>query len=540
MFLHQEHLGRKLTESLLAFMLAAALGVTIALTSDSSTKYQIAAVIGAVGFVTLSLMPERRIACVILWVLIHPLSIEKVFYINAPIGPQFIDQAIVVNASDVILLLLLFFLLAEVAFKRERVFYWPEFATYQSMLIIWATVSYAIHSVYLQDGLDTVAPLALIHYIRTLFFMVLLYSAIRSRGDVITVLLAILVIVMFESVLVGLSYTTGERFSFTKLTGTDPDLSVQTFSGSDGKEVRGVGTLGHTNQQAYFHTLFTLPLIALFMVRRTFWRYLSLIGITGSLFAIVLTFSRTAWMSVVLAMILIFVVSLHKHLISKTAWLTGALMAVVMTVALGALAEPILNRITKGDDGATDSRLRMIALAFDLYASNPILGVGPGEFSEATLKYYPPGFKENEWVATGDKAVVPTVGRLEVARVEQPGKDTLTAPLPVHNKYLLTLSELGVFGLLIYLGIYLSFFKSARRCSHSKDPLYKMLGITGLGVVLASLSYMSLDLFADDKSIEVLMFCPLFVAAASRCAESQARNGDVVRSQHPDQTQGAA
>jgi O-antigen ligase len=522
MLLRQHYSSRELIETFVVFVLAVTIGVTITLTSDMSAKYQIAAVLGAVGFAVLSLLPERRIACVVLWVLIHPLSIEKVFYINAPISPQFIDQAIVVNASDVILLLLLLFLLTDAAFRHERAFYWPEFATFQSMLLIWALVSFACHSVYLQDGLDTAAPLTLLHFARTALFMVLLYSAIRTRGDVIAILLAILLIVMLESVLVGLSYVSGDKFNFVKLTGAEPEMSIQTFSGADGKENRGVATLGHTNQQAFFHTVFTLPLVAFFVVRRSFWRLLALVGIAGSLGAIVLTFSRTAWMAVALGMMLIFALALHKRMISRTGWLTGALMSMVMAVALGAMAEPIYNRLTRGDDGATASRLRMIDLAIDLFSENPILGVGPGEFSEATLKYYPPQFKENEWVAAGEKAIVPTVGRLEVTRLVQPGRETLTSPLPVHNKYMLMLSELGVIGLVLYLGIFVAFLKSAWRCSRSEDRLYRMIGIAGLGIVLASVTYMALDLFADDKSIEVLMFCPLFVAAAARCAEEQA------------------
>jgi len=291
--------------------------------------------------------------------------------------------------------------------------------------------------------LHRINPWALIHYVRTLLFIVVVHSAIRTRAELICVLAALAWILLGEAILVALSYATGELFNFARLTGQTPMLELQTFSGSDGKMVRGVGTLGHTNQQAVFHTLYTLPLIALLVVRNTWFRVIALVVIGASAVAVLLSFSRSAWMSFALALTVAFVVAWQRREIAPVAWLTGAAMAVLMVFVLGALAEPIYERIAHGDDGATDSRLRMIDLATDLFLTHPVLGVGPGEFSEASILQYPPDFKENEWVAVAEKPMVPTVGRLEVIRFVQKGADSLTSPLPVHNKYMLTLSELG-------------------------------------------------------------------------------------------------
>ena len=94
--------SRETLELLLALMLAGMLGLALGLIGGLSTKYQLAFVIGGVLVGVLMLAPERRIWCMALWVMIQPLSIEKVFYVNA-IYPDFVPQAVVFNAGDVLI-----------------------------------------------------------------------------------------------------------------------------------------------------------------------------------------------------------------------------------------------------------------------------------------------------------------------------------------------------------------------------------------------------------------------------------------------------
>jgi O-antigen ligase len=507
--------SRRIVEILLAIMLASALGLGLGLMGGLSAKYQLAFMVGAVFLGVMVMFPERRLLCLLLWIMIQPLSIEKVFYVNA-IYPDFVPQSIVINAGDALLLLLAGFMMLEAWFTHRKVWYWPRFATLFGIYVAWALVSALMHAVYLDTGYTGSSPWTLLHYLRTLLFIVIVHSAVRTRAELICVLVAIACIVFGEAILVALSYVTGELFNFARLTGVTPLLKLQTFSSGDGATVRGVGTLGHTNQQAVFHTLYTLPLIALLVVKNVWFRVIALTVMVASAVAILLSFSRSAWMSFALALLLVFVIAWKRREIAPVAWLTGALMTMLMAVVLGALSSPIYERVMHGDDGATDSRLRMISLATDLFLSHPIVGVGPGEFAEASLFQYPVGFQENEWVAPGSRPMVPVVGRLEVVRLVQPQKETLTSPLPVHNKYMLTLSELGAIGLFLWLCMYVHLFREAKACSLSRDPVLRYIGVGGMAAVLASMSYMMLDLFADDKSVQILFFVPLVVTAAAR------------------------
>lgn len=151
----------------------------------------------------------------------------------------------------------------------------------------------------------------------------------------------------------------------------------------------------------------------------------------------------------------------------------------------------------------------------------------PSEYVEAGLKLYPPGYKTNEWTPLGDKAIVPPLGRIELARVDIPGYPLLIVPLPVHNKYMLVLSELGIVGLALWLLIFYSFYQDAKNCSQSKDPLLRFTGIAGLGIVLVAVMYMNLDLFADDKTLQILLFPLLVISAASKIATKQVREHEI-------------
>src|SRR5271166_2964416 len=159
------HFPFELVVGLVIAMLAG--GVLVGM-ADAEMKYKLAMIAAVGGFAVLAAFPERRVACVVLWVLIHPLSIEKVFFIDAAEGPQFSNPTIALNMSDAPLVLLALFLLAETLSTNRLAF------------LAWSAVSFAIHATFLGDGFTTSAPLALLQDVRLLIFVFLIQSAIRS------------------------------------------------------------------------------------------------------------------------------------------------------------------------------------------------------------------------------------------------------------------------------------------------------------------------------------------------------------------------
>ncbi|MDA8383188.1 MAG: O-antigen ligase family protein [Betaproteobacteria bacterium] len=513
-------------QAVIAVLLAVGAGVAVLALGDLSLKYRVAIVGGVVATGFLLLSPDRRIWSLLFWILVMPLSIEKVFYVAPAVWSGFVEQSVTLNAADAFLVLLAVFLLVKSLLTPQPMFHWPKAATVWLLFLAWAGTSYAMHLGYLQDGLVSATPLALLRAVRILLFIVLVHSAIRSRGDVLLVLGAVLAIVLLESALVGLSYATGHVFNFTELTGGNPVLALQKYAGSGGGSgdllVRGSGTLGSTNDTAKFETFYSLILLAFFGVRNAFFRTLALLALLAAGMAIVLSFSRGAWLSFALALLLAFVLLLRRRAITPRAWLTGAGVGLLAVVALAVLATPILDRLSnRGDEGATASRLRMFRVAFDLASAYPIIGVGPGEYAQAGLLLQSPQYGMAQNLALGSKPIAPLVGRLDVVSLVRPGQADLKLPLPVHNRFLLVLAQLGGVGLLLWLLLYRAFLRDALRCLEARDRFYRFVGIAGLAYLLAAVVYMNVDLFDDAKSIEVLLFVPVVVTAVARLVREE-------------------
>ncbi|HEY4067489.1 MAG TPA: O-antigen ligase family protein [Burkholderiaceae bacterium] len=509
--------GRRSLEWAIVLAAAVGTGLILALMGGLALKYQVAAVAGLLLSGLVLMHRDRRLILVLLWVLVMPLGMEKVVDTGLSVGPEFSTQFIVFNAADVLLFLLAAVLLIEWHQTGVCPFVGSPFATVWALILVWSAVSYAIHAFYLRDGLVHVAPLSLLTAARTLLFIVLLQSSVRDRGELITVMLVLGGSLLLQSLVVMLSYATEEVYNLTRLTG-GTTLKLTTFGGDGGGAViRATGTLGYTNQQAAYHAFCTLPLLSLLALRNAAVRNAAIAVVCLSSIAIVLTFARGAWVAQGLAVIQAFGVFAWRRLITPAAWLKGALVALVACVALGALSVPIIERLTKGgDDGATDSRLRMIALAVELFEGNPVFGVGPGEYVEAGYRLEPVEDKAPEWEAPGAAPMVPPIGRLEVARAVHPDGYFITIPLAVHNRYLLSLSELGVPGLLLWLALFWIIVRACWRCASANDGFYRFLGIAGGAVTTGLLVYMMVDLFADDKSLQIMFLMPLLLCIAEQ------------------------
>ncbi len=513
---------RVILESIFVIAVTLLFGLAISMLGALALKFQIAFAVGLVALLLICLIPARRTLCLFLWVLIQPLSIEKILYTAPPLWPSLRGLEIVFNAGDAILLLLFAILLGEKIASGKPMFIWTTQSKIFLSLLAWAIFSYLVHLAFLHSPYVESAPFGILHFLRNLAFVLIIGSAIQTRADLIWVLIAVVTIIVIESVLVGLSFVTGEAFNFSRLIGLP--VVMQKYSVGGEQVSRAAGTLGVPNQQALFHAMYTFLIIGLLSAKNSVIRYAALVAILMSFVAVIFTFSRSAWFSIAMASLLIFVVFLKRREITPKAWLIGSFLSILMIGVLSVLAQPIIERLTKGDDGATDSRVRMISLATDLAIQHPFIGVGPYGFVEAGLNLYPPGQKETEWVPLGDKSIVPPLGRVELSTTIIPGQKPIIVPLPVHNKYLLMLSELGIVGLLLWLLVFKTLYSEVMFCSRSPDPLFRFTGVAGMAVILVALIYMMLDLFSDDKTLQTLLFPLIVVSAAYRLS----KNGDVV------------
>jgi O-antigen ligase len=512
-------------EILAATLIGVAIGVGVVLLGEIEAKYRAAIMVVALLGASIVFLPDRRFLLLLAWIFVMPLGMEKIIDTGITIGPEFLPQYIVFNAGDVLILFMGLLMLTESIITGRNPLRWSSLASVWTALLIWSSISFILHEHYLRDGNDSLSVLNLLSGVRTLALIVVVQSAIRGQGELVAVLLVLAFALAFQAGVVVASYVTGEVFNFAGLTG-GLSLDLNTFG--NGAAIRATGTVGYVNEQAAFHTFWTLPLIALLATRRAVVRNVALVAISASGVAILLTFARGAWFAAGLATVLTTIVFISRGWLTRSGWLKLAIVGAAASVLLAGLSYQISLRLTpRGDDGATESRIRMIALALDLWREHPIIGVGPGEFVEAAYRLEPPYLKSQIWLEPGEATRSGPLGRLEVGRASTREGRPAMVPVPVHNRYLLSMAELGVPGLVLWVLLIGVLLPEAYRCLRSQNLFYQYFGVSAFALITALGSYWMVDLFVTDKVLQII-FLPLALlcAAARHVRTGGARKGD--------------
>lgn len=220
---------------------------------------------------------------------------------------------------------------------------------------------------------------------------------------------------------------------------------TQIFQTSEPSELarRAAGTLGHPNFLAPYLLLIVPPFAALAV---GLWRTrLGLVcaGIAGAgVLTIVLSQSRAPIVLVVLAIVgIVVMLTLRRLLPPLRAVALAVAAATLLVLATIPLAGMIEKRLV-GDLGASvDFRAGYNEAAIRMWEKSPALGVGPNNFG-LEIRHYSP-----------DLYVVMALDALATKEARE--KVHLRSVAPVHNVYLLVLSEQGFLGLcafLLYLG----------------------------------------------------------------------------------------
>ncbi len=501
-----------INDILISAGLSITVAIIIALSQDTIILYKSAIYLGLIGLCLFLAIPNKRLLLIVGWILIHPLSIEKVFIIGVPILPEFLPPRIVLSASDILFFLLSFYILFESVFKKIKINFLTSPLLPFSLLVLFAILNFFINS----HNLDSF--LTVIHLIKMFLFLLIISISIRNKDELILILIAITIAIAFQVFLVLYAHFSPHIFHISsKISGRPLE-----FSGISGTYTRASGTVGHVNQEASYLILFSLPLIGLLGAKNGWIRNIISFLLFLTFLAIIFTYSRSAWVSSIIGITAMLVFSYKKGILKEKVWLYIFPILVIASIIFMTFHQSLLDRLLHGDEGATASRKRAIILAIDLFKKKPFFGVGPGNFVRASLKYYPPEKIKNKWMDPNKKVNPLTYryGRLEINQVKV-GKKIFVVPLPVHNKYLLILSELGLVGLFFFIWFLFRIFKYTFLCSKINDRILTFTCIGLIGAFWASLCYMNLDLFADDKTVEILFFVPALITALPSIIEKE-------------------
>jgi len=506
-FLRLQSSAVKLSELILTIVLCCVVGLAIVLAGDLPPAFAVALAAAFFCGLIFILIPDKKEALVMGWFLVHPLSIEKVFPVGVPLLPDFIPPLLVISGSDIILFLLLLLLLYEqFILQRPRVWSFPQPLTPLLFFLLWNAI------LLFRQPLTPEGVLSLIHVAKMILFIFIMVSAVTGADSYKKILQAMAWAVAVQVAIVFYTSFSGNIIRFShKITS-----SVMTFSGigAGSAHVRATGTMGHVNQEASFLTFSGLCLVGLPWIQRRVRRLFTWIVLSGAAGAVFLTYSRTAWLAVFVAIAAMIVLSLYYHLVSMKSWIYVFPAVVVGILIAPMVLQPAVDRIFYGDEGATSSRIRAMRLSLDLLRPHPFIGVGPGRFARASLERYPPG-KSNIALRPASDPGNETghrFGRLEVSQV-QLGNKLLAFPLPVHNKYLLILTELGFVGLFLFLWFQWRVYRQLLQLSRHLHGRAAWPAMGLHGAFWASQVFMMLDLFQDDKTMQILLTVPILVMA---------------------------
>ena len=280
---------------------------------------------------------------------------------------------------------------------------------------------------------------------------------IQTRGEALFVVRMLLGGCLLESLIMIIM-----QFTVTSSTQWDFPIHIIAESTWSGGLMRIGGTIGVPNVAgAYLSILLACAAAVLFtsLGRVHRWLAMSVLGFGGV--ALISTFSRGAWIAVVIAVFVIcFSVWLRRGL---------SLKVPIALLVVGALLympfhSLISERLFGDDKGSAEVRIPLMQLAYRMIADNPVLGVGANNFAVAMDRYLTPEFRHG-W------------------------------RFSVHNKYLLVLTETGIGGLLAYLAFLLGTLRTGWRCWKLQDPLLSPLALGFAAGIAGHMVHMTVDLF---------------------------------------------
>ena len=238
--------------------------------------------------------------------------------------------------------------------------------------------------------------------------------------------------------------------------------SLATYRGG-GFTNRVGGLIGHPNLYAiYLAMLLPIGLSILFSDIKTFYKFLISITISMGIVSLVLTLSRSGWLSFSIAFIFLMGISfIDKRFRRKYVFARFSTIVLICILAL-TFSGPILKRINNSDEGAVSFRWEFMQVALDMVMDKPILGFGLNSFVWQMPSY--------------------TKYKTYKGNIDRFGEN-----LPVvHNIYLLIWAEQGTVGLALYLIFYFQLLRIAwQGLTTYSQPFLSMVNLGCLGGLLA-------------------------------------------------------
>jgi putative inorganic carbon (HCO3(-)) transporter len=415
-------------------------------------------IVGGIGLIlSLSLSGNPRLFCFWGLFITAPINMDISFFAIPHMGGA---GAYTIDLVDLFLAPMLFFQLRDFARGYRHEVRFSNVTVFWGALIILGLFDVITGPLRHVPAHEVFRMLKLL-----LLFLIIINEVVRVR-QIKNIVIALMIGVALQS-LIGLSQYFFDANLGATILGEAPQAQVEFTSRATyqtGEFTRRIGALfGHPNLLAIYLAMM-LPIAITTLFTRISPPYKFMMGaiIVMGLVVLVLTLSRSGWISFAVAFITIMSLSFvnpkvrHKFIFIKVAMLVS-----VVTVAVG-LSGPILKRLFESGGGAVDFRWEWMAVSWEMIKTEPFLGFGLNTFV----------FRMPEFTDYG------TAGGV---------MENFATSLPVvHNIYLLVWVEQGTIGLIFYLALnaYLMVL-GWRNTKYNNNDLLHMVNIGCMAAIMA-------------------------------------------------------
>jgi O-antigen ligase len=325
------------------------------------------------------------------------------------------------------------------------------------------------------DVLITIFQIFLILQFLLMYFY--LVNHLNSWSDIRLVLTTLAICLLIEGSIISLQWCCGFDIPM-------PTLKSVTAGGITGASSRFGGTLGAPNLAAtYLSTSLAIVIPSFLSNRKYINTRIAFFATVAGIIALIFTKSRAGWITLFVALMIIGWQILRRQIARRSVLILFGAVLVLGVVFSGLIIE----RFTSDDNRSAESRLWTAELAINVIREHLFDGIGAN----------------NQVFILEDRDYLPP----ELVGIRR---------LSIHNAYLATWVELGIFGLVSFVWLLIAgvwhAFSSSTRTSNSSLSLIP----TGLlSAIVVYMLHMPVDTFTGRR-MQYLWFVLALVAVVDR------------------------
>jgi putative inorganic carbon (hco3(-)) transporter len=202
----------------------------------------------------------------------------------------------------------------------------------------------------------------------------------------------------------------------------------------------------------------------------------------------------------VVSLLVLLIIGVRRDAISLRLPLAAVLATIVLAFPF---YDAVSNRLLGNDAGAAASRVSLLELTLPMIRDHPLVGVGLNNYALAVPQYAGPEFS-GDWLST------------------------------VHNKFVLTWAETGLFALIAFVVFILATLRQGFRLSRSDDGLVARISLALAAGLVGQIVHMNVEIFTGRAQLQLLFLVAGLISAMSSQVQ-RSRPAPVGRAWTPEQ-----